>query len=210
MEQRKPWFNFRSLVFGCAVGAVGIAAWHTLQTGNKAAALKFTGAYDRATLQRLSAPLNTTGIRFYLAKSTQNTTVAIGIQADSTHCPDNSGNLAFMLFDKLQGTATVMRTLNEQDATTAVNAATTPQRSTWSVDIKPDMITRLLAVAGAQGIALVERATTDNWWTFELVPVRFSAGQAYPVGGPGAALIAAAPCPAFCGDTRHYLHHPRP
>lgn len=170
--------------------------------------IPFIAYFDREQVEGLLASPDAWGVRFYRAdESGHETVVAVAIKEDLQHSPDEAGELWFRMYKDLSGSTTAMAMLKEDEALDVVRAASTPAQPTWSVDVIADVLRKELAVPDANAIGLVERATTDEAWTFEFIPVKLVSGHATITGTFVERLVGAAPCPRFCGaDAAYYLH----
>ena len=203
-------FSSGSLV---ACLAVGVAAGGILYAMLKPAPppveceeLRQLAVFDKDHLGTLTRECVPTGVRFYLAKDGNYTAVAGPIMVDQSHCPEN-GTKLFQLFKRLDDDHAIIDMLSEVDAERFIKDSNTPSKPTWSIDVPSRILLGLLSVDGANAVALVERRTTDEDWTFDLVPVKIASGVARPVGSLSDRLVGAAPCPRFCGPSeRLYLH----
>ncbi len=189
-----------------AVSAVaGVAIYGFLQTG--AGKEDWTACFDARTVIELEA--DAWGLRFYPAQADgKNSAIAAPVSAEGgTHVPDNKGNARFYQFIAIRSGRTEMAHLDEARARTAVLNAKRGDLAPWALDVENGMLAKLLAVSGAQGIALRERQTTTGLGTFELVPISISGGKAKQVGKPSDVMVGSFPCPTVCpGAKENYLN----
>lgn len=177
------------------------------EPGEPALKLEFVGVYDADNLRSMMGG-DPWGVRFYLASDDAGhfSSVAVPIQDDGQHIADDSGDLRFRMYKSMSGDATDMAMLGDADAETYVKRSGTESKPAWCMEARIAAVRELLAVAGCNGIGVLERNTSLDDWTFDLVPVKIDEGNAMPVGGISDMRVGA-PCPNFCGrDASYYLH----
>ncbi len=170
--------------------------------------VKWLAAFDAKQIGAMISVADAWGVRYYLAHNGSSFSVLAGpITEDGAHAKEASGELLFRMFKGFRGTETDMTLLNEAAAEAAVKAAASHGRAPWSIDVKTEILNRLLGVSGANGLGIVERNTTDGVASFELVPVAIAADAARAVGSTSDILMGAAPCPVHCPrEPAYYLH----
>lgn len=164
--------------------------------------------FDSEDIGTMLGSEGTTGVRFYLAKDAAGalTSVAAPTKEDGQHNTDASGELSFYMFKALSGSTTDLDIIDEATATDVVRRASSSTKPTYSIDVKVGALRKLLGAEGCNGIGLLERNTTLEDWTFDVVPVKIADDAATAVGSV-AEMAVGLPCPMYCGsDPSYYLH----
>ncbi|MCB0768287.1 MAG: hypothetical protein KDB95_13845 [Flavobacteriales bacterium] len=205
----------KSFTYGClpkvallaVAGTVGVAVGYLLKDTpppepcppEGPPLVEAVAAFDKGSLNKMTGlgP----SVRFYQANDgTQNTTVAGAIGEDGAHLP--TGATEFHRYDGNFSNAPVITAIDESAAKEAIERA----EPMWSVDYSKAALQAMLNVPGCQGIAVVERVTSDGKRTYDMVPVRFDGGKYRQVGATRNTIVGM-PCPTFCGfDASYYLH----
>lgn len=170
--------------------------------------LRLIAYFDADDVSAMTRADEATALRFYLASSGSSalTVLAGPVKDDGTHAADASGDLNFQMFKSLSGSGADMDLLDESTAEDRAKRSGTATKPAWCVDATFEVVREMLGLSGCNGIGIMERATTDGGWTFDLVPVTISGDEATAVGSV-AEMAVGAPCPNFCGrDVSAYLH----
>lgn len=201
------WSTAAVVGFGLAWG-FGVLTCDDCPPASEPEPPKLIACYDAATIEAMMAS-GAAGIRFYLARPASGTepTVLGGPYKDGgSHVPETGDELIFRRFKGISSTSTDMDLLKVDEAIDAARGASTTTKHGWSVEVTEASLHALLGVSGAMGIGLFERNTTEDDWTFDIVPVLFKSGKAEIVGRI-ADMRVGAPCPMHCPrDPSFYLH----
>lgn len=201
------WSTAAVVGFGLAWG-FGVLTCDVCPPATEPETPTLIACYDAATIGAMVAS-EAKGIRFYLARPASGaefTVLGGPYKEDGSHVPETGDDLTFRMFKGISGTATDMELLKVDEAIAAAKAASSGAKHGWSVELTEESIHALLGVSGAMGIGLFERNTTEDDWTFDIVPVLFKSGKAEIVGRI-ADMRVGAPCPMHCPrDPSFYLH----
>lgn len=201
-----------TVLFGALFGA---ASYHFLDPKEPCPpcpdppGVKWVSCFDAKNLEDMTLAPEARGARFYMAKGIDGgfAVLAAPIREDGSHTPDVSGELRFRLFKAMVDASADVALLEEADAERAVKEVATSGGAPWSIDVKSDLLSGLLATHGANGVGIAERRTSDGTRTFELAPVRIASGAATAVGTVDDILVGSGPCPLHCPrDPSMYLH----
>ncbi|MBL7963343.1 MAG: hypothetical protein JNM31_05790 [Flavobacteriales bacterium] len=173
----------------------------------------YSSHLSKEQLFKMMPAVDTDSVRFYNAQITTDaataTVVAGAVDATGKHLPDASGTVRFSMFKALTARGVEVGDLSWDDATVHVLHVRDAGRKNFSVNLSKEALNRLLAVRDCMGIGFTERTTSAGDPTFELAPVKYAGGVAYPVGTAGDVVVCVAPCPRVCGpDASLYLHGP--
>lgn len=199
-------------VGGSLLAGFGLAWLLGLTTCDDKAGAKplpeFVAVYDAKQLAELMGSPGAEGVRFYLAKAEDGraTAVAGAVDPDGAHVRDSDGIARFRMFKAISDASTDMAVLEEADARDAVRRAHSDAKPVWSIDALNSALRAVLGTSGCNAIGIVERGTTEDAWTFDLVPLKLEKG-AVTVLGELKAMRVGGPCPVHCPRApEHYLH----